>query len=438
MRYVRLRGKWFYYRRRIPLAYQHHYQQNVIKIALKTDSPATAYQRAELLNDELERIWANIDQEPGAAQTQLDLAVQRALFSNFGPRSTQDIAEGSLAELIERVLELKDRDALKEPQAVAAVLGSGASTVTPVSKALDDYFDFEIPNKSFAKGGESSDQMRKWENPRKRAIKNFIEVCGDIETETISRDHILAFRQWWYKRIQSEGLKANSANKNFTHLRSVLSFMRDSKGLDIDIERLFARINLTEHENDRKRRPFDPGYIQNTLLDRQRLGGLNHECQMLLFAMADTGARPNELIGLDPDNGDIRLDTDIPYIHIRPNSVRQLKTPHSKRILPLVGASLFAFQQLQNGFEHYRGRPDTLSATLNKFLRTHNLITSDEHCVYSLRHSFEDRLTAVEPPEKIQAMLMGHKYERERYGDGPSLEQKKRWLDKICFTVECY
>ncbi len=121
--------------------------------------------------------------------------------------------------------------------------------------------------------------------------------------------------------------------------------------------------------------------------------------------------------------------------HIRPNSIRQLKTPHSRRSLPLVGSALYAFRNLPNGFEHYRGRPDALSATLNKYLRTHDLLPTKQHCVYSLRHSFEDRLTAVEPPEKIQAMLMGHKYERERYGDGPTLEQKKNWLEKICFDV---
>jgi hypothetical protein len=70
---------------------------------------------------------------------------------------------------------------------------------------------------------------------------------------------------------------------------------------------------------------------------------------------------------------------------------------------------------------------------LNGFLREHGLLPTDDHTVYSLRHSFEDRLSAVEPPEKIQSFLMGHKYRRERYGDGPTLNQKKDWLKKMCF-----
>jgi len=96
---------------------------------------------------------------------------------------------------------------------------------------------------------------------------------------------------------------------------------------------------------------------------------------------------------------------------------------------------LFAFQQLPQGFDHYYRKPDLLSSTLNKYLKGHDLLPTKEHCVYSLRHSFEDRLTAVEPPDKVQAALMGHKYDRPRYGDGPSLSQKQKWLDKICLDV---
>lgn len=151
--------------------------------------------------------------------------------------------------------------------------------------------------------------------------------------------------------------------------------------------------------------------------------------------MADTGARPSELVGLNPENGDIRLDTAILNIDIRPESKKGLKTPYSERKIPLTGASLFAFQQLPNGFDHYYRKSDLLSATLNKYLKENSLLPTKKHCVYSLRHSFEDRLTAVEPPDKVQAALMGHKYDRPRNGDGPSLEQKKKWLDKICFDV---
>ncbi|MGH8547857.1 MAG: hypothetical protein ACRERU_04540 [Methylococcales bacterium] len=48
--------------------------------------------------------------------------------------------------------------------------------------------------------------------------------------------------------------------------------------------------------------------------------------------MADTGARPSELVGLNPESGDIRQDTTIPYIDIRRDKKKELKTPPSKRL----------------------------------------------------------------------------------------------------------
>jgi len=160
---------------------------------------------------------------------------------------------------------------------------------------------------------------------------------------------------------------------------------------------------------------------------------MNDECQLFIYAMADTGARVAELTGLE--EGDIRLFDEVPHIKIRKNAIRSLKTSQSERDIPLVGASLIAFKELPLGFVRYRGKSDLISATINKYLRENNYQPSTRHSLYSLRHSFEDRLTAVEPPDKVQAALMGHKYVRPKYGHGPSLEQKKLWLDKIALLT---
>jgi hypothetical protein len=87
------------------------------------------------------------------------------------------------------------------------------------------------------------------------------------------------------------------------------------------------------------------------------------------------------------------------------------------------------------GFPAYFDKSAALSATVNKFLKSRKLRPTDRHSLYSLRHTFEDRLTAVEPPEKIQAFLMGHRYDRPKYGSPPSLEQLRGWLDKIAFKA---
>lgn len=238
------------------------------------------------------------------------------------------------------------------------------------------------------------------------------------------------FRAWWVGRIRDEGKTPNSANKDMGFVRQMLRCATDNTGLALPVDDLFRKTMLKESGSSRN--PFEVGFIRDVLLGPP-VAGMNEECRLFLFAMADTGARVSELAGLEP--GDIVTEAEIPHIRIRPNAIRGLKTPQSERDLPLVGASLYAFERLPDGFDHYRGKADLLSNTINKFLRENGLLPGPHHSLYSLRHSFEDRLTAVEPPDKVQAALMGHKYVRPRYGHGPGLAQKQEWMEKIAFDV---
>ena len=80
------------------------------------------------------------------------------------------------------------------------------------------------------------------------------------------------------------------------------------------------------------------------------------------------------------------------------------------------------------GFPRYRDSSASLSATVNKFLRENGLMESPDHVLYSLRHSFEDRMLATGIDDRIRRDLFGHRLMRERYGDGASLEQKQALL----------
>jgi hypothetical protein len=115
---------------------------------------------------------------------------------------------------------------------------------------------------------------------------------------------------------------------------------------------------------------------------------------------------------------------------------RDLKTDQSAREIPLVGVALRAMQEQPDGFPRYRDKADVLSALVNKALKARELRPERGQSLYSLRHTFEDRLTAVDAPDKIIACLMGHKWSRPRYGVGPSLEHKRDWLERIaCQTA---
>jgi hypothetical protein len=71
----------------------------------------------------------------------------------------------------------------------------------------------------------------------------------------------------------------------------------------------------------------------------------------------------------------------------------------SLREIPFVGAALAALKAKPEGFPRYRDNSSTFSATANKFLLENGLRPTEEHTVYSLRHSFKDRLISQPKPK---------------------------------------
>lgn len=424
--YLRKRGKRFHFRKRLPENFKKLFTKDVIQVPLNTDSEAVALQRASNFNLVLQDFLRGlVDSDGNDTDKKFREVVIKAKMCGFQYMPKHDLVEQSpLPEFINR---LNSADILEDKQMKEAVLGSVKAPAIRLSKAREEFFKFEQGNLK----GLSENQIRKWRNPRKKAVRNFIRVVGDKSITEIIRKDILDFRAWWIDRIEKENLAANTANKEFGFVKKIMNTAIDNHSLDVPIDSIFKGISLKKVEKT-TRHPFSNKFIQDILLKTEP-SGLNEEAQLLIFAMTDTGARIGELTGLEED--DIILDAKIPHIKIRPNQTRVLKTLQSERDLPLVGASLYAFKTLGGPFKRYFGKPDLISSTINKYYRGNNLFPSEHHSLYSLRHSFEDRLTAVEPPDKVQAALMGHKYIRPRYGAGPSLEQKRFWLDKIAFNV---
>jgi integrase len=180
------------------------------------------------------------------------------------------------------------------------------------------------------------------------------------------------------------------------------------------------------------RMPFETEFIQEKLLATGALDDLNEDARYVLYVVSETGMRPSEVVNLQEDA--IRLDTKIPYVKIQPDG-RKLKTEDSEREIPLVGVALAAMTLRPKRFPRYRDKSSSLSATVNKFLRVNGLRPTKDHSVYSLRHSFKDRLVAVGAPDSLINSLMGHKTYKPKYGKGPSLELKLKYLQQIAFKA---
>jgi len=150
------------------------------------------------------------------------------------------------------------------------------------------------------------------------------------------------------------------------------------------------------------------------------LEGLNSEAALLCFALIETGCRPSELSNILPEN--ICLDADVPHIRIRSTKARQLKSKASIRDVPLVGISLEAMKLARNGFPHYRERGYLLSQSLTKAFKARKLLPSENHRIYSFRHSFESRM--------LEAGI-----DFGEYGDGGSLTYRRDEMLKIVHPV---
>ena len=367
--------------------------------------------------------------DPSNKEERYKKAVNLARLHGFGYKSACEIAQEPIESIVERVILATGQNTTQET--TQALLGAIKRPEITISTALEKFWSLSKDKQL----NKSENQIQKWKNPRIKAVKNFIKIVGDKNLSQLTRDDVLNFKDWWVERLQEENMTPNSANKDFIHLRGVLLNVNDNLRLDLPMSKLFDRLTIKETGRS-GRLSFEPAFVQDTLLHHSGpMSNMNKALWLFLCAMADTGARISELVGLDATAGDISLECDIPFISIRPNKTRQLKTPSSERIIPLVGSALFAFQELPNGFVDYKTRPDSLSSTINKWFRENEILPSNHHSLYSLRHCFQDRLISVEAPDRIQAELMGHKFYRPKYGAGASLEQKQNWLNQISFSI---
>jgi len=271
---------------------------------------------------------------------------------------------------------------------------------------------------------KSRDQLRIWKNGRIKAVTNLINIVGDKPIADITGDDVLDFRQWWLDKMAAENLTANSANKDMSHVSNILRTVNKLKRLSLEL----PLSDLSIKEGDKKTRPaFSTEWIAGKILAPGALDGLNIEARAILLGLVNTGYRPSE--GACLTSAQIILDHAVPHISIEPVG-RQLKSQYAKRKIPLLGVSLEAFRSCPDGFPRYRDG-QSLSATINKFMRENGLMETPEHTLYGIRHAFEDRMLRAGIDGRVRRDLFGHSLTRERYGQGASLEQARELLSPV-------
>jgi integrase len=423
MHYILERSGKYYYSRRVPHLFKDFDRREYVRVSLNTDSRKTAIKKAVYENERLETYWKSLAETGQKYEEQAFAAlVERSRLLGFAYQPNAELALLPFDQLLQRVFQVEN---LFNKPHVEAVLGGITPPVIKLGDVLPRFWEYSKDQTL----NKSPHQIEKWKNPREKAMRNLINCVGsDKPLHEFIREDMLHLRSWWIDRITAGEVVCASANKDFMHVRTILTTVADNLKIKLDTDHLFKKLRF-KMDDSQQRLPFETAYITDVLLDPKNLTGLSEQEKYALYAIADTGAGIAEQVGLEPE--DIVLDEPIPHICIVRRKKKGLKTKYRARKIPLVGYALEAFKACPKGFSDYKDRPDALSTMLGKYLNENELFPTEQHSVYSLRHSFQDRLLAVNTPDRVQADLMGHKFSREVYGKGSTLEQKHEWLRKI-------
>jgi integrase len=412
----------------VPAVYAAIDPRGVVRVSTRCRDATAAAVIAERINADLERFWAagiqsgQDDHSGGFAAHQA--AIARAAAIGLTYRPLDELVDDPTA-LAERLLALRRTGLHRSRDAVAAGLG----TIPPPSLRLSSLLETYEANAGEDLIGKSQDQIRKWRNVRRRAIANLVALIGDRELSEIDRAAALEFRRWWLARIEDEGLDIGTANKDIGTLNALINGVDAKHQLGLGAP--FAGLRLRGEQHN-PRVAYEPAFVEGRILAPGALDGLNPDARAIVYLVAALGLRPSEAATLQRST--IHLDADIPHIEIAPPG-RRLKTAAAARTMPLVGLALRVLRRHPDGFPRYRDHTDVFSATANKSLRAADLRPTPEHTVYSLRHTFQDLLTAAEVPPRVDHDLMGHALGRVKYGTGSTLAQKRAWLERVAYRV---
>ncbi|MBB4315499.1 hypothetical protein GGD82_003404 [Roseospira marina] len=290
---ILLRGKTYHLRRRVPCRYEPVEPRKTVWISLHTDSETVARGKADRAWAQMIEAWeARLAGDTEDAEARYAAAQDLARVRGYRYLDVGRVARLPGEDLLDRVEAVPAPSGTPDSVEASALLGTVQDPAITLSRALDLYWTL-AREKTL---GKSPDQLRRWRNPRIKAVNNAIAVIGDKPIEDITRDDMLDFRQWWLERIESGDVGAGSANKDLIHLGAVLKTVNSVKRLGLDLP--LGELAFREGEQ-RTRPPFSSRWIREKLLAPGALNGLNGEARAILLGMVNTGYRPSEGAALD-------------------------------------------------------------------------------------------------------------------------------------------
>lgn len=262
---------------------------------------------------------------------------------------------------------------------------------------------------------------RKWRRFQ-LATEDFQKLMpGHPDVLKIEARHANEYRAKLIQSVNDSKFKSDVAKKRLQWLRMIFAVVLTS-----DYPQLtnpFGNLRGFKIEDAAKRKPFTEEEVQ--VIKRELAASkISDEAKAIITLGQYTGCSVRELVLLEVD--DIRLDADIPYIHIQPNSARKkVKNGGTRhRSVPLIGEALEAMRKFPNGFPTYRNEkgPGRMNGTMSDFFTRRT--PGKGH--YSFRHRIDDLLKNSKCDIGVKAGVMGHALAGNNlyYGEGYALQVK--------------
>jgi len=268
------------------------------------------------------------------------------------------------------------------------------------------------------------------QTPPRVALNIFISLAGDRDVSEYSREDAKLF----VRHLTLRGNKTATIRRCINSLSAILNYAYAE--LDLDKRNPFTRLIIRNEGDDVSKR----GTFTNEQLKEGYDKAVNSKSQikLLMPLLGETGCRLAEIVGLELSD----IDMENELIQIRPNPIRRLKTRNSERTLPLVGYAKIAMELAlaKSGgkylFPRYvrdgKCNADHASAALNKWLKK-DFDGLTAHC---LRHTFRDRLRAVECPLELIDQIGGWRSVSSigaGYGKGYTIDKLTDWFTRCNF-----
>jgi len=324
----------------------------------------------------------------------------------------------------EELLDLADELEGRVAPEVLRQIKAGTLTEAPLTLAriLDEYADFKVVDGELDKDLQTRlDRLRR----ELRAALGKTKVTR-VPIEAIKRADANKLRD----RLLAQ-MAPNSVQRNIGIIKAAVNFaIREH---DLNIKNPFAGLNIRgAGASKTDRLPVTEAQLQVLVPEF----GDDPVARALFLTLADTGARLNEVVGLEVRDVDFEAMT----LRITTNSLRGLKTKSSERVVPLSRRATEALHELEVEvsdtapmFPRY-ARPrgnDAASAMMMKRLRRR--VTDPKVTLHSLRHRMKDRLRNTGCPEHLSMAILGHSANTvaASYGSGYALDVMREALERV-------